>query len=89
MCSEREFIIDKILARIHFIVVMIRWTGLAPWAFEFSVPGSLTSTFLVVCSHYFALKVPRGFANGHVIKFCKPFFSKWFDPCHPLQVSIV
>ena len=25
---------------------MIRWTGLAPWEFEFPVPGSLTSTFL-------------------------------------------
>ena len=29
------------------LIVMIRWTGLAPWAFEFPVPGSLTSTFLV------------------------------------------
>jgi len=27
---------------------MIRWTGLAPWEFEFPFPGSLTSTFLVV-----------------------------------------
>ena len=26
---------------------MIRWTGLAPWEFEFPFPGSLTSTFLV------------------------------------------
>ena len=25
---------------------MIRWTGLAPWEFEFLLPGSLTSTFL-------------------------------------------
>jgi len=25
---------------------MIRWTGLAPWEFEFPFPGSLTSTFL-------------------------------------------
>ena len=25
---------------------MIRWTGRAPWVFEFPVPGSLTSTFL-------------------------------------------
>ena len=29
----------------HFIIVMIRWTGLAPWAVEFPFPGSLTSTF--------------------------------------------
>jgi len=26
---------------------MLRWTGLAPWAFEFPFPGSLTSTFQV------------------------------------------
>jgi len=27
---------------------MIRWTGLAPWEFECSFPGSLISTFLVL-----------------------------------------
>ena len=32
--------------RIHFIIVMIRWTGLAPWEFEYPLQGSLTSTFL-------------------------------------------
>jgi len=32
---EREFYIDNLLVRIHFIIVMIRWTGLAPWDFEF------------------------------------------------------
>ena len=30
----------------HYIIEMIRWTGLAPWEFEFSFPGSLTSAFL-------------------------------------------
>ena len=25
---------------------MMRWTGLAPWEFEFPFPGSLISTFL-------------------------------------------
>ena len=35
-----------LLVRIHFIIVMIRWTGLAPWEFEFPFPGNLTSTFL-------------------------------------------
>ena len=44
--TEREFFIDNLLVRIHFIIVMIRWTGLAPWDFEFPFPGSLTSTFL-------------------------------------------
>ena len=46
---EREFFIDKLLVQIHFIRVMIRWSGLAPWEFEFSFPGSRTSTFLEVC----------------------------------------
>jgi len=45
--QEREFFIDNLLVRIHFIILMIRWTGFAPWAFEFPFPGSLTSTFLV------------------------------------------
>ena len=34
------------LVRIHFIIVVIRWAGLAPREFEFPFPGSLTSTFL-------------------------------------------
>jgi len=43
--AERELFIDNLLVRIHFIIVMIRWTGVAPWEFEFPFPGSLTSTF--------------------------------------------
>jgi len=46
--SEREFFIDNLLVRIHFIIVMFSWTGLAPWEFEFPFPGSLTSTFLAL-----------------------------------------
>jgi hypothetical protein len=34
--GERKFFIDNLLFRIYFIIVMIRWTGLAPWDFEFS-----------------------------------------------------
>ena len=30
---KSEFIIDNLLVRVHFIIVMIRWTGLAPWEF--------------------------------------------------------
>ena len=29
--AEREFFIDNLLVRIHFIIMMIRWIGLAPW----------------------------------------------------------
>ena len=45
--TEGEFSFDNLLVRIHFIIVMIRWTGLAPWEFESPFPGSLTSTVLV------------------------------------------
>ena len=31
---ERDFFIDNLLVRVHFIIVMIRWTGLAPWEFD-------------------------------------------------------
>ena len=44
--KEREFFIDNLLVLIHFIILMSRWTGLAPWEFEFPFPGSLTSTFI-------------------------------------------
>ena len=30
---ERDFFIDNLLLRIHLIIVMIGWTGLAPWDF--------------------------------------------------------
>ena len=33
MLTEREFFIDNLLVRIHFIIEMIWWTGLAPWEF--------------------------------------------------------
>ena len=45
---EREFFIDDLLVRIHFIIEMIWWTGLAPLKLEFPFPGSLISTFLVL-----------------------------------------
>ena len=44
--EEREFRMDNLLVRIHFIIVMIGWTGLAPWEFEFPFPGGITSAFL-------------------------------------------
>ena len=28
--AEREFFIDNLLVRVHLIIAMIRWTGLAP-----------------------------------------------------------
>ena len=64
-CSgpKREFVIDNLLVRIHFIIVIIRWTGLAPGEFEFPFLGSLASTFLgnvYMCNgSNFAVRVPQ------------------------------
>ena len=55
--QERELLIDNLL--VHFIIVMIKWTGLAPREVEFPFPGSLTST--VLASGGMALRrVPGG-----------------------------
>ena len=45
--SEKEFFIDTPLVRLHFIIEVIWWSGLAPWEFRFPLPGSLISTFLL------------------------------------------
>ena len=37
--GEREFFIDNLLVRIHYVIVMIKWTGLAPWEFELPSTG--------------------------------------------------
>ena len=42
---------DNLLVRIHCIIEMMGWTGLAPWEFKFPLPGSLTSTFLALEDH--------------------------------------
>ena len=48
LLGESEFFIDNLLVRIHYITVMIRWTGLALWELGFPFSGSLTSTFVCV-----------------------------------------
>ena len=45
---EREFFIDNLLVRIHFIIMMIRWTGLAPWKFEFFFQAASVFSNLLV-----------------------------------------
>ena len=55
---RREFCINNLLVRIHVIITMIEWTGLAPWEFEFPFAGSLASTLLVV-SRTFHEQDPR------------------------------
>jgi len=61
---EREFFIDNLLVRNHFIILMIRRTDLAPWEFEFPFPGSLTSTFLGVSPPFGRVKLPRSSEYG-------------------------
>jgi len=61
--AEREFVIDDLLVRIHFIIVMIRWTGLAPWEFDFPFPGSLTSTFLAPATSHGENRQASGVSN--------------------------
>ena len=39
--TKREFFIDNLLVQMHSILMMNRWTGLAPWEFEFPFQGSL------------------------------------------------
>ena len=41
-----ELFINNVLVRNHFIIVMIRWTGLAPWGFPFT-GGLMNSLFQV------------------------------------------
>ena len=59
------FFVDNLLVRVHLITVMMRWTGLAPWEFEFPSPGSLTSTFLYRCWSTLAT-APRNAVQGYL-----------------------
>ena len=38
--------VDNLMVQIHMVIVMIRWTGLAPWEFDLPFPCSLRSIFL-------------------------------------------
>ena len=43
----------------HFIIVVLRWTGLAPWEFEFPFPGGLTSIDSLLVRIHFIIVVLR------------------------------
>ena len=56
--------IDNLLVRIHLIIVMIKWTILAPWEFEFSFPGGFTfESGPLGAVHLSNHKWPGGFVN--------------------------
>jgi len=56
-CGRRDFFIENLLIQIGLIIVMIRWTGLAPWELESPFLGSLTSTFLAHAGKKSTLKI--------------------------------
>ena len=62
--QEREFFIDNLLVRIHFIIVMTRWTGLTPWEFEFPFQGSLPSFLEPGCLRSPPLAMPTLYARA-------------------------
>ena len=83
---EREFFTDNLLVRIHFIIVMIRRTGLAPWEFEFPFPGSLTSTFLDK-THVYHLRTLGDFPPLQVRGLWPGFLVGALPPTRSLRVS--
>jgi len=57
--SEREFCIDELVVRIHLIIVMMRWTGLASWKFGIPYPDVVDRSIemfevLIVLRHAYA-----------------------------------
>ena len=69
--AERDVFMGNLLVRVHFIVEMIWWTGLAPREFEFPVPGSLISTFLVL-----SLLLPSCATAGFfILAYCIYYFN--------------
>ena len=68
--QKREFFIDNLLVRIHSTIVMIGWTGLAPWEFEFPFPRQWCAWALFRSRIDGMALVSLGGAAGHVL-LCK------------------
>ena len=73
--------VDNLLVRIHFIIVMIRWTGQV----ESPFPGSLTSTFLVALRDAEGLLEVGGVMRGRDFFF---FFSLVTGPRRSLSLKL-
>ena len=63
---EREFFIDNLLVRIHFIIVMSRCTGLAPWDFESPFPALHLPSMYLCFTHLQVGGSASRFAGGNV-----------------------
>jgi len=80
VCDQREVFIGNLLVRIHFIIVMIRWTGLAPWEFEFIFQVALhlpsCERFVLHCRTTGASTAPctsrRMCCPTHCASYCAP-----------------
>jgi len=87
--KEREFFADNLLVQIHCIIGMIRWTGLAPWEFEFPFPGSLISTFLGRAAHLLG-DLSEGDVRAHHIlaKARTVTFEAEYNPDSPISTDL-
>ena len=80
LCSlracKREYFIDNLLVRIHFIIEMIWWTGLAPWEFESTLlePARFQEhqDFWAVLVHLFEIECSRSVCKTsiYISQFC-------------------
>ena len=74
----KEFFIDNLLVRIHFIIVMIRWTGLAPLGFEGGVKRH--------GEHLIIETYSRGVTDMHVALICpESMKGSFFQDLSPVE----
>ena len=59
---------------------MIRWTGLAPWEFEFPFSGSITSTFIEL-GRAPRVKSLRGVEDVHFVELYEGWYLRPIDFC--------
>jgi len=86
---KSEFFIENLLVRMHFIIEMIWWTGLAPWEFEFPFSGSIISTCLVRSTSQNSNPSLLHFEHHHLSLFhlrnCNPLLCMFY----PLNLAFV
>ena len=85
--------IDKVLVQIHYLIVMIGWTGLAPWDSEFPFPGSLASTIQATSSSgwtrtSYTLNLPRETRQSVETKGCCQGFLNWHPKLLPQNPTL-